>query len=138
MQDPNTKNDRKAYGNRVKTVREGLQMDRHAFAELIGVAYKTLQHVELGYQALGDEAKAIVERLEAGESPQEMREMATPYGTPADTLRRRILSLVADVATRDDFTRKAAEVARILGCDTKAAARKILEMEIEKMEETLR
>ena len=138
------KRERVEFGLRMKAVRERLGMDRHAFGKLLGVGYKTVQQVELGYQALGDRRKAAVYDLEAGRTPQTLQTsgLRTAEEAPGyrDDLQKDAKSIqdIMDVVLSDDFKDKAAEIARISGCDFRTAGVMLVEVQLGKRGRKLR
>ena len=102
------KNDEKAYGAYVRSVRERLGLDRDVFAGRIGVSSQTLRNVEGGHQPLGKPAKMAVERLDKGGISGEM-----PVDCSVSAAQS--AEMIARFVVDDELREKAKQVAEILG-----------------------
>lgn len=119
MQAMGSSEERKKYGDYLRAVREGLGLERDAFARRIGVSARTLGNCENGQQALGRAAKRAVETLvdpAARFGPQvDMQETSGSYGLKADADAKTVARLVARIASDQEMQRKANAVAKAMG-----------------------
>lgn len=103
-------------------------MPRDAFAAQIGIAYKTLQQVELGYQRLGDGPRMRAEALARGE--RVVMETPGTYAVPGrpEKMIDTTVRLLMDKRLRG----QAAAIAETLDTDEREALRIMVRREFEK------
>lgn len=101
---------RKKYGDYLRTVREGLGLDREQFARRIGVSAMTVRNCENGHQSLGRAAKRAVEILADPRArftaPNDVSEVANPQANDsreqgAKTVARIVAQIMADPALQE-------------------------------------
>lgn len=126
-------------GNRLRTLRVRLGLDRHAMAKLLGMETGSYKQAELGYARLGRKRLDQVARLEA---EPEYRHKNNDTRVPNDPVRNEArgqdvldiaASLLADPATH----RKILRISEIASCDLQTAARQFLEIEIKKRQSAM-
>lgn len=126
----------KKYGDYLKSVREGLGLDRDQFAARIGVSSTTVRNVENGHQGLGRAAKRAVEILADPNArfgaPRELAEAPARYiATHTEPAAKAIAKIVARLASDEALQRKVAAVQEAFGCTYEHAvevvAREIVE-----------
>jgi len=134
------RSEKKSYGLRLRRWREDRHLDRAEVAAQIGVSEKTLQHAELGYQALGRAAQATLDRWMAGQADPGGGALAVadaagagwagaagPAGAGGVTVER-IADLVEDAATLCGQARQVSELLRV---PYRAALVSVIEMRLQ-------
>ena len=134
---PSKEKNWKSNGDRLRKLRVKLGITRETMAERLGMEPGSYKLVELGYSNLGRKKMEIVERWETGD----MRGYgtssthATEIGEenePWNYRQKSDLDIIAGLLLDTEAAGKIAEIARITDCDIRTAARKFIEINLEK------
>lgn len=114
-----TDDNRKKYGEYLRSVREGLGLDRDQFARRLGVSSMTVRNCENGHQSLGRAAKRAVETLADPHArfggTDEVRDTSQQYDvTGGVSMAKAVAKMAARIATDEELQAKVHGVQKAL------------------------
>jgi len=133
----NVKNFTDSNPERLRRLRIKLGIDRKTMADRLGLGVNSYKQVELGHCILGQRKWQLIDRWEKGDMTGygSLHPDAVDMPDVIETGKKRQMQdrdIMVDLLLDKETSGKIADIARITGCELRTAARKLLEIELEK------